>query len=122
MRGIRWTAVALTVAISYVPTTTMAAPIVIKARTVENGWVWRPKTVHVTAPKRVKWKNPTNEPHSVRFYKGPLKGIRFLLLEDEARQKKIKKAGKYKYRCDIPGHSKLKDGKCIGMCGKVVAH
>jgi hypothetical protein len=51
-----------------------------------------------------------------------MKGVRFLLLEGEAKTKKIKKAGTYKYRCDLPGHSRLRDGKCSGMCGKVVAH
>jgi plastocyanin len=121
MRGKHWMAVALAVAVTLVPTVTMAAPMVVKAKTVEGGWVWRPRTAHVSAPKRVKWKNPTGEPHSVRFYKGPMKGVRWLLLEGEAKTKKLKKAGTYKYRCDIPGHSKLKKGKCTGMCGKVVA-
>ena len=51
-----------------------------------------------------------------------MKGVRFLLLEGEAKTKKIKKAGTYKDRCDLPGHSRLRDGKCSGMCGKVVAH
>ena len=115
-------AVAVAASVSFVPTSTMAAPMVVKAKTVEDGWVWRPKTAHVSPPKKVKWKNPTAEPHSVRFYKGPMKGVRFLLLEGESKTRKLRKAGTYKYRCDIPGHSKLKNGKCTGMCGKVVAH
>ena len=120
-RGSRWTAAALAAALSIVPATAAAAPRVVKAKTVEDGWVWGPKTLHVSAPKRVKWKNPTTEPHSIRFYKGPMKGVRFLLPEKEARVKKIKKTGTHKYRCDIPGHSKMVEGKCTGMCGKVVA-
>jgi plastocyanin len=115
-------AVAIAAVVSFVPTPTMAAPKVVKAKSVQDGWVWSPRTLHVSAPKRIKWKNPTNEPHSVRFYKGPLKGVRFLLLDGEAKTRKIKKTDKYKYRCDIPGHSKIRNGKCIGMCGKVVAH
>ena len=121
MRGSRWTAAALAAALSLLPTTAVAKPKVVKAKTVEGGWTWEPKTVRVAAPKRIKWKNPTNEPHSVRFYKGPMKGVRFLLPENEARVRKIKKAGTHKYRCDIPGHSKMVKGKCTGMCGKVVA-
>jgi plastocyanin len=122
MRGSRWMAVALAAVVSFIPTAALAASLVVKAKTVEDGWRWNPKTSHVSAPRKVKWKNPTSEPHSVRFYKGPMKGVRFLLLEGEAKTKKLKKAGRYKYRCDIPGHSKVRNGKCIGMCGKVVAH
>jgi plastocyanin len=114
-------AMAVAAAISLVPTGAMAAPKVIKAKTAEGGWVWGPKVTRVSAPKRIKWKNPTKVAHSVRFYKGPLKGVRFLLPEGENRTRKIKKAGNYKYRCDIPGHSKMVDGKCTGMCGRIVA-
>ena len=121
MRGSHWVFATLASGALMIPNTTMAGPIIVEAKTVESSWIWRPKTIHLSAPKRVKWKNPTNEPHSVRFYKGPLKGVRLLLLEGEAKTKRIKKPGKYKYRCDIPGHSKLKKGECTGMCGKAVA-
>jgi plastocyanin len=122
MRGSRWIAVVVAAAISLVPTGTIAAPRVVKAKSVDGDWKWDPKVVHVSTPKRMKWRNPTKAPHSVRFYKGPLKGKRFLVPEGEARIRKIKKSGTYKYRCDIAGHSKMVDGKCTGMCGKIVAH
>ena len=121
MNGSRLPAVIVAAAISLVPTAAMAAPMVVKAKTADGGWIWEPKVARVSAPKRIKWKNPTKAAHSVRFYKGPLKGVRFLLPEGENRTKKIKKAGNYKYRCDIPGHSKMVDGKCTGMCGRIVA-
>jgi plastocyanin len=115
-------AVALAAAMSLVPAAAAAGPKVVRAKMVESDWIWAPKTVRVAAPKRIKWKNSTSEPHSVRFYKGSMKGVRLLILQGESRTKKIKKAGIHKYRCDIPGHSNLSNGKCIGMCGKVVAH
>ena len=115
-------AVVMVTALSLVPAAASAGPRVVKAQMAQSNWVWGPKTVHVAAPKQVKWKNSTSEPHSVRFYKGPMKGVRLLVLEGESKTKKVKKAGTHKYRCDIPGHSKLKNGKCVGMCGKVVAH
>lgn len=129
MRGNRLVAVLLAAGVSVIPTAgvsspaaTGAAPRTVKAKMTQGDWAWGPKTVHVVTPKRIKWKNPTVEPHTVRFYKGPMKGVRFLVPEGKRRIRKIKKAGIHKYRCDIPGHSKMVTGKCTGMCGKVVAH
>ena len=121
MRGSRWMAMVMATALSFAPAAATAGPRVVKAKMVQANWRWGPKTVHIAAPKRIKWKNSTSEPHSVRFYKGPMKGVRLLILEGKSKTKKVKKAGTHKYRCDIPGHSKLTNGKCIGMCGKVVA-
>ena len=34
----------------------------------------------------------------------------------------FRKAGTFKYRCTVTGHSSVSDGRCVGMCGKVRAH
>jgi plastocyanin len=122
MKLMRVAAAVLAVGVALTPASITAAPIVVKAKKVDGDWKWGPKTLHIVVPKRVKWKNPTNEPHTVRFYKGPMKGVRFLIATGESKTRKIKKSGTHKYRCDIPGHSKMVDGNCTGMCGKVVAH
>jgi plastocyanin len=122
-RSLRLASALLAAALGLAPQAAVAAPMLIKAKPASNGgWKWAPDVEHLVTPKRVKWKNPTEEPHSVKFYKGPLEGERFLVPEGESRIRKIKKAGTYKYRCDILDHSTMNDGKCSGMCGKIVAH
>jgi hypothetical protein len=65
MRGSRWVAVAVAAVVSSVPTAAMAAPMIIKAKTIEDGWVWRPKTAHITAPKGSNGRIPPANP--IRF-------------------------------------------------------
>ena len=116
--------VAALFALSLILTATAAigAPIVVKACRVSGNWKWCPNEVHLVTPKRVKWKNPTSTVHTVKFYKGPWSGKRFVLQSGDAETRTVRRAGKYKYRCDIPGHSRMVDGRCRGMCGKMIAH
>jgi plastocyanin len=72
----------------------------------------------------VKWTNDGGVSHKVTFYKKP-KGAKiksFSLSPGDSKKRKATKVGVYKYRCTVPGHSTLSDGKCTGMCGKVRAH
>jgi plastocyanin len=99
-----------------------AAPFLVKV--ADSGLSYEPKTAHVTKGRVVKWKNFGSSTHKVIFYKKPKgSGVRsFTLAPDEAKKRKMRKIGRYKYRCTVGNHSSLSDGQCSGMCGVVRAH
>ncbi|HZA39775.1 MAG TPA: plastocyanin/azurin family copper-binding protein [Actinomycetota bacterium] len=117
-------AVALVAALvtALLATGVVAAPF--KVSVGDGGFTYSPRTAHVNKGRRVKWTNEGTVSHTVTFYKKPKKARigSFTLAAGESKKRKIRKAGVYKYRCTIPGHSTLEDGKCTGMCGKVRAH
>ena len=79
---------------------------------------WSPVSKTVAAGTKVVWKNPTDDDHNVTAYKGRW-SKKSALGEGASTSFTFRRAGTYKYRCTL--HSKLSDGKCQGMCGKIVA-
>lgn len=78
---------------------------------------WNPAAKTVAKGSKVVWKNPTDDDHNVKAYQGPWSKASSLP-EGGSTSFKFRKAGTHKYRCTL--HSSLKDGKCEGMCGKIV--
>lgn len=81
---------------------------------------WDPDFRHITKGNRIKWTNPTNASHRVVAYKGRW-SKNTTIAPGETTAKRFRRAGTYKYRCTLPGHSTLSaDGtSCTGMCGTV---
>ena len=99
-----------------------AAPFRIKVG--DGGFVYDPKTAHVPKGKTVEWENVASVSHTVTFYKKPQGASikSFTLSPGDSKRRTVRKAGRYKYRCVVTGHSSLSDGQCTGMCGVVRAH
>lgn len=86
-----------------------------------EGWSWRPLTSHINEGDKVVWRNPTDKAHTVTAYgRGWSKDV--TVQPGERTSKTFRKAGTFKFRCTVTGHSSLNDGRCVGMCGKVRAH
>jgi plastocyanin len=78
---------------------------------------WSPDFLHLTPGDAAVFKNPTEEPHDIKRYKGPWKRGKVFLYPGDTWKKRFKKKGAYKYRCVL--HSQMVDGRCEGMCGVV---
>ena len=77
---------------------------------------WSPRTKSVAQGTKVVWKNSSGESHNVVSYRGGWSKSSSLPNGSKTSYK-FTNSGKYSYRCTI--HSRLDDGKCEGMCGKV---
>jgi plastocyanin len=120
MNARRAGAAALAVCLLFVfPGTSMGDTFRIKARgSSPADYRWDPSFRHITKGDKVIWKNTTNVTHRVIAYSGrwsketevPAGGTT---------SKRFKKTGAFLYRCTVPGHSTLTNGKCSGMCGEV---
>jgi plastocyanin len=99
-----------------------AAPYLVEV--ADGSLSYSPKTAHVKKGKVVKWTNKGSGPHTVTFWKKPKKsGVKsFTLADGASKKRRMRKTGTYKYRCVIQAHSSVSDGKCSGMCGKVLVH
>ena len=99
-----------------------AAPFLIDV--ADGSLSYSPKTAHVKKGKTIKWTNKGSGTHTVTFWKKPKKsGAKsFTLADGESKKRRLRKTGTYKYRCVIQAHSSVSDGKCSGMCGKVLIH
>ncbi|MGH2806218.1 MAG: cupredoxin domain-containing protein [Actinomycetota bacterium] len=93
-----------------------------RARGTGSSSSWEPTTRHAARGDRIVWKNPTSAGHNVVAYSRNWSKNTFLN-PGERTSKRFRRAGRYKFRCDLRGHSHLtEDGVCHGMCGKVVVH
>jgi plastocyanin len=107
---------ALGVTAFLLPTASLGQAFDVVARGGSDG-EWRPATRTITVGDKVIWRNPTSKKHDVKAYRGPWN--KYTVLEPgETTQKRFTEAARYKYRCSL--HSTFVDGKCIGMCGKIV--
>ena len=79
---------------------------------------WEPTTRTITKGDRIVWKNPTRCDHTVTAYAGMWEK-NTALDPGESTSKRFRRAGRYKFRCLVVGHSALEDGVCTGMCGRV---
>jgi len=80
------------------------------------GSSWSPATVRISPGDRIRWKGVSGT-HTVTAYGT---GWRFdrSLAQGAIVGRTFRRAGVFKFRCVI--HSFLADGRCSGMCGKVV--
>ena len=81
---------------------------------------WNPDFRHITKGNRVKWTNPTDATHRVVAYRGRW-DKNSTIAPGETTAKRFRRAGVYKYRCTVAGHSTLSadERTCEGMCGTV---
>ncbi len=114
--------IGMVIVLSVLPAQSLADTFRFRAAGSESeGWRWRPGTRHINKGDRVVWKNPTDKRHTVTAY-----GRKWRkdtgLSPGERTAKKFRRKGRFKFRCTVRGHSALNDGRCVGMCGKVVVH
>lgn len=81
---------------------------------------WQPDFRHIVKGDRIVWRNPTNVSHRVVAYKGRW-SKNTTVPPGEKTRKRFRRAGTYKYRCTLPGHSTLSadESTCTGMCGEI---
>jgi plastocyanin len=89
-----------------------------KAQGCANDPHWEPGARQITTGDKIAWKNPTQCDHTVTAYSGRW-SKNTVLSPDESTGKRFRKAGTFKFRCMITGHSAVDGGKCTGMCGRV---
>lgn len=101
----------IAIMLSAVPS--MAAGKTVRA--TEND-TFSPASTSVAKGTKVTWRNPSGDDHNVTAYGNW--SYAASLDEGQSAARKFTKAGTYKYRCTL--HSSLTNGKCEGMCGKIV--
>ncbi len=79
---------------------------------------WSPKRVSIEEGSRVKWLAVSGT-HTVTAY-GASWHFRHPLSEGTSFTKRFADSGTYLFRCSF--HSSLVNGRCEGMCGKIVVH
>ncbi len=80
------------------------------------GTSWSPRVIRIASGTSVRWKAVSNS-HTVTAYGGHWTFNRSLP-QGSSIQHRFKTQGTFLFRCRI--HSQLVNGKCQGMCGKVV--
>ena len=115
----RVTAIAMGAVVAAVGVGMAAAPTLAASTTVKatGNDTWSPSSKTVSKGTKVVWKNPSDDDHNVVSYKGSWSKSSSLA-EGGSTSYAFRKGGTFKYRCSL--HSSLNDGKCEGMCGKVV--
>ena len=91
-----------------------AGSVTVKAT---NGNVFRPEVTRVPKRTKVVWKNTSERTHNVTATSGNWAKAA-TIPPDSATGFTFRQVGRYRYRCTI--HSTLQNGKCTGMCGRVV--
>ena len=120
MRRMAVVGVAVAMGLMLSVTQSQADSFRVKASGNESeGWTWQPGTRQVNVGDRVVWTNPTDKTHTVSAY-GKRWSKNSPVSPGERTKFTFKKTGRFKYRCMTTGHSAMSDGKCAGMCGKVV--
>jgi plastocyanin len=92
-----------------------SASLVIKGVNTTSGYRWKPDSVSVATGTKVVWKAVSGS-HTVTAYKGNW-SKNTTIAQGTSTSFTFKSAGVYKFRCTF--HSRIVDGKCSGMCGKV---
>ena len=85
----------------------------------QDGWRWRPDVRTIGKGDRAVWTNPTSKTHTVTSYGGNW-SKNTAISSGERTGKKFRRRGTFRFRCVVEGHSALENGRCVGMCGKVV--
>ncbi len=110
--------VAITAGLILIPASSLADTKRFRAAGQPGSFRWEPTVRRIFRRDRIVWKNPTGTSHTVTAYRGRW-SKNTLLSPGERTSKRFRRAGLYKFRCTIPGHSSLQDGRCSGMCGRV---
>ena len=79
---------------------------------------WAPKTSRIAPGTRVKWVAVTND-HRLVAYGGGW-AFHSPLPQGSSASRRFGHAGTYLFRCQI--HSSIANGRCQGMCGRIVVH
>ena len=85
----------------------------------QDGWKWRPVERVIGTGDRIVWKNPTSKTHTVTAYGGNWRK-NTPISPGERTAKRFRRRGTFRFRCKTEGHSALNNGRCVGMCGRVV--
>jgi plastocyanin len=101
-----------------VPATSLADTKRFRAAGQPGSFRWEPSVRRIFKRDRIVWTNPTGVSHTVTAYRGRW-SKNTLIGPGERTARRFRRAGLYKFRCTIAGHSSLQDGRCSGMCGKV---
>lgn len=101
-------------AVFALPATSQGATFTVRATSSRT---WKPAILTVGKGSRVVWKNPTSTRHNVVSYSRNWSKSS-ALNPGTSTSFTFRRTGRYKYRCTF--HSSLRDGRCEGMCGKVV--
>ena len=110
----------LAASLAWVAPQSSAATSTIKAAGSESdGFKWKPATRTISKGDTIVWTNPTGKKHTVTAYGGNW-GKSTEIRPGEQTSKRFRKRGTFKFRCLTSGHSTLNNGRCVGMCGKVV--
>ena len=80
------------------------------------GWHWSPATTRISAGDHIKWLAVYG--HHVVVAYGHRWHFFHRLPEGSSVTHPFPTAGTYRFRCQI--HSRIVDGHCSGMCGKIV--
>jgi plastocyanin len=77
---------------------------------------WSPTTVRISTGDTIKWKAISGT-HTVTAFGGNWR-FNHDLATGQVEDRTFRHAGTFRFRCTI--HSTLTNGRCSGMCGKVV--
>lgn len=114
--------VAVAMSLLFAGTPSVADTSRIKAAgSSSSGWRWDPASRSISPGDRIVWKNPTGKRHTVTAYGGGWSKST-TIDPGERTSQRFSSRGTYKFRCIVQGHSALNDGRCVGMCGKVVVN
>lgn len=118
----RIAATGVALALALIPTAGLGATLRVKAvGNAPGDFAWRPMTTHANKGDKVVFKNRSNTTHHVAAYGGNW-SYNETIAPDQRTSKTFRKAGTFRFRCDLPGHSTLNGDTCTGMCGKVRVH
>ena len=107
-------AIALVTVFAMAPAANSA--VVIKGVSTSSGFRWKPTITNVAHGTKVVWKAVVGT-HTVTAYsKNWSKNV--TISAGQTTSHIFKSAGTYRFRCLF--HSHITNGKCVGMCGKVV--
>jgi plastocyanin len=110
-------AVAALATLMALSTVTSAATFRVRAKDTDAGFRWRPKTLTVPVQSRVVWRI-VDGTHNVTSIGSNWSKSSGNIGEGGKTAHTFTKKGTFRYRCTL--HSSLSNGKCSGMCGRVV--
>lgn len=92
------------------------APTRVTKTVRASGTRWSPTTVRISRGDTIKWRGVSGS-HTVSAYGGNWTFNKQLSTGD-VEDRTFRRAGTFRFRCMF--HSTLTNGRCSGMCGKVV--
>lgn len=100
------------------PSPASSATFVVRAREVSsNTYRWRPARLEIAKGSKVVWRI-VDGTHNVTATSNNWNKSTSNLVEGSKTAFTFRRNGTYRYRCTL--HSSFSNGKCSGMCGKVV--